>query len=144
MKLEVFTLCDAATNYNGKLNILGTFDTIFSNTVPIIYPQCSVAVRLRFFRIEEGDHQVTINITDTNKKSVLQPLIASVKINFSKTGPESLATNLILNIHGLKLDKFGDYIISLAVDGRHESTLPLLLKEVPKTLKECPDPSNYN
>jgi len=34
MYIEVMSLCDAATEAQGKLNILGTFDTIFSQKLP--------------------------------------------------------------------------------------------------------------
>ncbi|MBI5417284.1 hypothetical protein HZA55_04980 [Candidatus Poribacteria bacterium] len=148
MKIEIFVLCDAATNYQNKLNILGTFDTIFSNTMPIIYPQCSVAVRFRFYQIEEGDHKISINITDSNGKSIFQPLYTNVSIGFGKDGPTSLSTNLILNIQGLKLDKFGEYVINLAIDNKQEATLPLYVKEISKVdkvdIETPPESTQYN
>ncbi len=144
MKIEAFVLCDAATNYQGKLNLLGTFDTIFTNNLPILYPFCSIAVRLRFSQIEEGEHKLTINFSDTAGKLIIQPLNANMKVSFSKDGPKSIATNMILNIQGLKLENFGEYTISLAIDGRHESSLPLFIKETPKNVKETSEPSQYN
>jgi len=36
MRLEVFSLCDAATSEKGKLNILGAFDTIWVSKIPLV------------------------------------------------------------------------------------------------------------
>ena len=33
MTIQVAVLCDAATEYNGKLNLLGTFDTIYAPAI---------------------------------------------------------------------------------------------------------------
>jgi len=54
MQLEIFTLCDAATEHAGKLNIIGTFDVLRAAITPITHPQCAIAGRLRFEQIEMG------------------------------------------------------------------------------------------
>ncbi len=55
MKIEIFTLCDAATtDAAGKLNILGSFDRLNAVQAPITHPQCALAIKLRFERVEEG------------------------------------------------------------------------------------------
>ena len=36
--IEIFTLCDAAADYQGRLNILGVFDTIFAPQMPASHP----------------------------------------------------------------------------------------------------------
>ena len=61
MNIQVAVLCDAAADYNGKLNLLGTFDTVFTGKLPAIHPQCSIALRIIFERIEEGSHKVKLN-----------------------------------------------------------------------------------
>jgi hypothetical protein len=43
MNIQVAVLCDAATDDNGKLNLLGAFDTIYARELPAIHPQCAVA-----------------------------------------------------------------------------------------------------
>ena len=53
MNVELFVLCDAATDYQGKLNILGTFDAIRAKEMPVVYPLCTVALRMRFQKTEE-------------------------------------------------------------------------------------------
>ena len=39
MNIQVAVLCDAATEENGKLNLLGAFDTIIAQQIPATHPQ---------------------------------------------------------------------------------------------------------
>ena len=130
MNVELFVLCDAAADYNGKLSILGAFDAIWARTVPAVHPQCAVALRMRFSKIEEGEHKVKINIVDADGKSVVKPCEASANIKFQKE-ITSIAANMILNLHGIKFPVFGDYSIDLTVDGKHEASLPLYVNQLP-------------
>ena len=61
MRIEIFALCDAATADFGKLSMLGVFDTIWVTKTPAIHPQCAIALRTRFERIEIGEHRVAVN-----------------------------------------------------------------------------------
>ena len=128
MNIEVFSLCDAATNDRGKLNILGTFDIIWSKNMPIIHPQCSVALRIRFDSIERGEHKITVNFVDLDGKNIIPPLSGAINVSFPD-GQSSGTSNLVLNIQGLKLEKYGEYSIDLAIDGRREGSLPLFVSQ---------------
>jgi hypothetical protein len=126
----MFVLCDAATDQQGKLNLLGVFDHIWSQTTPARHPSCAVVARLRFTRIEEGDHKVKVTFADEDGNLLLPALDGSLKIQF----PPDAATvtqNLILNIQGLELKEFGEYTIDLAIDGRQEASTPLYLNPIP-------------
>ena len=128
MHVEVFTLCDAATGDRGKLNILGAFDAIFAAKMPTVHPQCSITLRIRFESIEQGEHKITVNFVDADGKHVIPPLNATKQVKFGE-GQRYASSNLILNIQGLKLVAYGEYSIDLAIDGKQEASLPLLVKE---------------
>jgi len=130
MTLEIIALCDAATVSGGKLNILGAFDSIYANQVPLVHVQCTIALRLRFTRIEEGEHRIRLNVVDEDGHAIMPGLDGSVAVKFN-TDDESAVANLIINIQQLKLEKLGQYSVDLAVDGRHEASLPLLVKGAP-------------
>lgn len=129
MQVEVFALCDAATVNFGKLNLLGAFDTIRAATIPAVHPQCTIALRMRFTRIERGEHKVVVSFIDMDGKNVVPPAQGPIQVNFPDE-QRSGSANLILNIQGLKLEKFGEYSIDLAVDGLQKASLPLFLKEL--------------
>ena len=130
MNVELFALCDAAADYNGKLSILGAFDAIWARTVPAVHPQCAVALRMRFSKIEEGNHKVRILIVDADGQEVVKPFETSANIKY-RENINSIAANMILNLHGIKFPGFGEYSIDLTVDGKHEASLPLYVNQLP-------------
>ena len=127
MKVEIFTLCDAATtDAAGKLNILGSFDRLGAKQAPVTHPQCALAIKLRFERLEEGPKRIRIAFVDSDGASVTPTLDATAQVRF---GPaDSTATaSLVFVIQQLKLPRFGEYSIDLAVDDRHEASIPLIV-----------------
>jgi hypothetical protein len=130
MDIQVAVLCDAATDTNGKLSLLGTFDTIFTNQLPAVHPQCSIALRMTFSKVEEGAHTLRLNFVNEDGKPVmnLPPMPLQVAI------PDDsifISRNFIVNIQQLKFEKPGLYSVDLAVDGRQEGSIPLLVKQKP-------------
>ena len=126
MNIEVYSLCDAATNDMGKLSMLGVFDTIGAKQLPVVHPQCAIALRIRFENIERGEHRVTVTFVDFDGKNIIQPMNGTINVNFPD-GQRSGSANLILNIQRLNLERYGEYSIDLAIDGRSEGSLPLLV-----------------
>jgi hypothetical protein len=130
MNIEAFLLCDAATDERGKLNVLGAFDTIFSKQMPAIHPACAVALRIRFGKVEEGAHRVRLQIIDLDGKPVSPKLEGNITVRVPDNADSTVA-NLILNIQGQKFEKYGKFIIDLAIDGTKEASLPLCVSEAP-------------
>lgn len=130
MNIQVAALCDAATDYNGKLNLLGTFDTIFTKQLPAVHPQCSIALRIIFSKIEEGSHKVKMNFVDEDGKFVMPSIDMPVEVALTDDA-NFLSRNFVINIQQLKFDKPGSYSIDVAINGRHEANIPLLVKHVP-------------
>ena len=128
MRIEIFALCDAAIADFGKLSMLGVFDTISVIKTPAVHSQCAIALRVRFERIEIGEHKVAVNFVDLDGKNVIAPIQGVIPINFPEE-QSSVSANLILNIQGLKLERLGEYAIDLAIDGQQKASLPLFVKE---------------
>ncbi len=128
MQIEIFALCDAATADFGKLSMLGAFDTIGTAKIPVVHSQCAIALRVRFERIERGEHKVIVQFVDIDGKNVIPPAQGVITMNFPEE-QSSGSANLILNIQALKLEKFGQYSIDLAIDGQQKASLPLFVKE---------------
>jgi len=128
MEIEVFTLCDAAADYQGRLSILGIFDTIFASNLPATHPQCSVALRIRFKKVEVGNHALTLHIVDYEGKMVIPALSGPFGIQL--VGQEQYgAVNLILNLQGLIFKSYGRHDVNLAIDGREVGSLPFMIKQ---------------
>ncbi len=127
MEIELFVLCDASTESSGKLNILGTFDTITVPSLPAIHPHCSLALRIRFAHIEAGQHSVRINIVNADGRPVVPNLEGNINLRFGPND-QTAVTNLALNIDRIKFDQAGQHSIDLAIDGRQERSLPLFIR----------------
>jgi hypothetical protein len=129
MNVEAFLLCDAATDSHGKLNVLGAFDSFFVQDVPAAHPHCAVVLRLRMGRTEQGEHTITLHLIDEDGKHVIQPIEGRLRVHAS---PSATATsNLILNLQGLKLTRFGELAFHLQVDGKPVASLPLYIRRIP-------------
>lgn len=128
MDIEVFTLCDAAADYQGRLSILGIFDTVFAANLPAQHPQCAVALRIRFSKIEEGKHNLTLHLVDNDGKMLMPPLTGEFDVQLVGNDRQG-AMNLILNLQGLSFNRYGEYAINLAIDSHELDSLPFWVKQ---------------
>ena len=139
MDIQVATLCDAAMDYNQKLCILGTFDTIHTSKLPAVHPQCAIALRLTFNKLEEGSHKVRLSFVDEDGK----PVMRSIELPVPVAVPDDtifVSRNFIVNIQQLKFEKSGLYSIDLALDDNQQGSIPLLVKHRPAPIKKPAGP----
>jgi len=131
LNIEIFTLCDAAADYQGRLNILGVFDTIFAPQMPAVHPFCSVALRIRFQMIEHGEHRLRLHIVDDDGNLLIPEIEGAFTVEMP--GSSQIASaNLVLNLGQLHFKSHGEYAINLAIDGHQDVSLPFWVKEPPK------------
>lgn len=128
MNVHVAVLCDAATDDNGKMNLLGAFDTIYTQQLPAIHPQCSVALRVTFSSEDEGQHQFRVNFVDADGRSVMPGIEIPLQIAL----PEDayfITRNFIINIQQLKFKETGLYSIDISFDSNPAFGIPLVVKQ---------------
>lgn len=127
MDIQIATLCDFAADYQGKLCIQGTFDSLYARQFPIQHPSCALALRICFTDADAGSHKLTINIVDEDGKS-LDDERMPIDADFQVQLPDSetfLTRNLILNLQGLKFENPGMYSVDISVDDELYSRIPL-------------------
>lgn len=130
MNIQVAVLCDAATDDNGKLNLLGAFDTIYARELPAVHPQCSVALRVTFFSGDEGKHTLRLNFVDADGRSIM-PDFPPIPVEVVLPDDVHFGTrNFIINIQQLKFDEPGLYSVDIALDEQSQASIPLLVKHV--------------
>ncbi|HAM71118.1 MAG TPA: hypothetical protein DCM86_05695 [Verrucomicrobiales bacterium] len=132
MQIQLAVLCDAATDYNGKLNLLGTFDTLITSQLPAIHPQCAIALRLTFNKAEEGRHILKINFTDEDGRPILTPQLELMLEALMPDDSIFLSRNAVVVLQNLKLDRAGLYSVEITVDGKQGTNIPLLVKYMPQ------------
>ena len=131
MNTESFLLCDAATDQRGKLNVLGAFDNLFARELPVRHRACCIAARIRFSKIETGDHSIRIFIIDADGNSIGPKLEGNISVHIGDNASTAVV-NLILNIQNLEFKQYGPYQIDLAVDGNVQASLPLTIRPAPQ------------
>lgn len=132
MDIQIASLCDFAADYNGKLVISGTFDTLASRALPVVHPMCALALRFCFTPEDAGRHKLSINLIDEDGEP-LDPQNMPIESDFEVGLPANvpfLTRNLILNLQGLRFAKSGIYSMDIACDGKVLSRLPLRIVQV--------------
>ena len=128
-RMEVLTalIADSASDYQGKLCVLGSFDTICARQYPAVHPHCSIALRLLFRTGDEGKHTIQISFIDSDGKAILPE--GGPRIEFTMGEPPAQAffwsQNFIFNIAGLRLPSPGQYSLDVLYDGKIVSRIPL-------------------
>jgi hypothetical protein len=130
MNIQVAVLCDAANEDSGKLNLLGSFDTIFAPQLPAVHPQCSVALRVTFMSGDEGEHQLKLNFVDADGKSIMPPIEIPVTVALPDD-VHFLTRNFIVNIQQLKFAEAGLYSVDVRLDDVSQGNIPLQVKHMP-------------
>lgn len=129
MKIELFVLADYAADQAGKLTIVGIFDTLLGPDSPVVHPHISVAVKLRFEKIEEGAKRLRLTLSDADGKLILPSIDIPIDVQMPDD-QHTITRQVVANIDGLKLEKFGEYSFDLAIDGRHEASIPLFVRQI--------------
>ena len=135
MNIQVAVLCDAATDDNGKLNLLGAFDTIYTQHLPAVHPQCSIALRITFGHEDEGSHKLRLNFVDADGRSIMPSI--DIPVQFQIPSDSHFGTrNFVVNIQQLKFEGPGLYSIDLSLDEQSQASIPLLVKHNPPPQRE--------
>ena len=132
MDIQIATLCDFASDYNGKMVISGTFDVLAAKALPVVHPQCSLAMRICMTPEDSGQHTLGINIIDADGKPI-DPQKMPIKADMPIQVPDNLAfvtRNLVLNFQGLRFPNAGVYSVDILLDDELVMRLPLRIVQV--------------
>lgn len=127
MDIQIATLCDFAADYNGKLVISGTFDSLAARALPVVHPSCALAMRFCFTNEDIGKHKLSINIINEDGES-LDPKNMPIEPEFEVKLPPNapyLTRNIVMNLQGLRFPQDGIYSIDIGCDGEAMMRLPL-------------------
>jgi uncharacterized protein DUF6941 len=133
--MEILTacLCDSAADYNGKLCILGAFDTIQTRQLPTVHPFCSVALRLLLKDGDQGAHKIQVGLIDQDGRDLLPSGKISIDFTVPPIPEQSffMSSNCVLNLQGLILPAATQYSFDVTVDGSLIARIPLQVIKIP-------------
>lgn len=126
MDVTLALLCDAANvSDEGKLNILGTFDTITAASFPTVHPMMHLVLRLGASPAEAGDQrEVTIRVLDPDGK-VLGELQGQVDVPVPVHPGQRVAIQLIMGLSNTAFPAPGDYGFHILVGQDEKAVVPL-------------------
>jgi hypothetical protein len=124
MQVKLALLADYANvTAEGKLNILGIFDRISVQEIPAVHPQMHLILRREAHQAErERAHNVEIRLYDPDGQTVFD--IKGDVVPHGQAG-HTIATNQILTLNNLQLNKAGGYTFVVLVNNDLKSEVPL-------------------
>ena len=131
MRVSLALLADYSNvSREGKLNILGIFDTIYAPGFPTTHAHMQLVVRFEADAREAGaTRQVEVQFR-TQDGSVLFRLPGAMTVQPGELG-ETIRTDHILNVTSLNLEHPGRYAFDVLVDGQVAATVPLRVEQIP-------------
>ena len=124
MDIQVAALCDSAADYNGKLCLLGAFETIYARSLPAVHPQCAIALRICFRPEDEGECRFHVAFIDMDGKDVMPPFKAHIEVKLPQDALW-LTQNLVMNLQRLKFNEAGHFSIDITANDRMLKRIPL-------------------
>ena len=124
MTIELFTLCDGAYNYNGKLTIVGSWTSIGVNEIPSKIP-VGVAMRIRIEVGEKGSKEMKIQFLNPDGSTIPTDIVASLDIKQSK---EIAYINLAATIQGFPISQIGRHTVKVIIDENLIAEYPLVVE----------------
>jgi hypothetical protein len=116
MELLVATLCDTAVENQGKLNVLGAFDTIVAQSFPAGF-SFNLALRFSFTKADEGGHKFSIMFVDESEPaSETNQDESDMQVNMPEGATGYSTQNLITPLQGT-IAKAGIYHFAIRFDG---------------------------
>lgn len=130
MELDLAVMADAANvSQEGKLNILGVFDTIWARDFPVRHPAMVFVLRVRADFTDQGTHHLQVRLMDADGNQLFK---AEGPLQVPSAAPgRHTRPHIIMGLNGITFAKPGDYSFEVMVDDHHLKSIPLHLLRAP-------------
>lgn len=138
MNIDIFTLCDSAQEYSGRMIIVGTFNTINVVSLPTVYPEFTIAAKISLdpeYKQSKNEHLVKVYIKKSESDVYFLPPLEH-KIKTDKT-QEFSDLNLMMKFNGLPIKEDGRYLVTIEFDDVKKETN--LFIKLNKTIPHVPE-----
>lgn len=112
MTIELFTLCDGAYNYNGKMTIVGTITHKYVPQVPTNV-QLGLAIKIKVAPKESGTKQMMIRFVNPDGTDIPADLKLQLNLESRK---ETSYISLAANVQNFPLTQLGEHTIKILMD----------------------------
>jgi len=131
VRVTMALLADAANvSREGKLNVLGVFDTIYARTFPVAHPQMQLVLRFEGEAEEAGTSRPLEVRLVAPDGEVLARVPVAMTIPRPETG-ERVRVDHILAFANVTFAHPGRYGLHVVLDDGTETAVPLRVERVP-------------
>lgn len=131
MEVELAVIADGANvSQEGKLNILGIFDTIWAREFPFRHAAMVFVLRVRADFTDQGAHRLEVRLMDADGGQLFKaegPLQVPAGIPGRPIKP-----HVIMGLAGITFQKPGDYSFEVMLDEGHLKSVPLYVMAAPQ------------
>lgn len=142
MDVDLAVIADGANvSQEGKLNILGIFDTIWARETPFRHSSMVFVVRFTAPFTEQGAYQLEVRLMDADGGQLFK---AEGPLNVSGGAPgRPIRPHVIMGLSGINFERPGDYSFEVMVDGQHLRSVPLYVVKAPSTPESGPESGKF-
>ena len=130
MDVDLAVVADAANvSQEGKLNILGVFDSIWAREFPFRHGAMVFVLRVRADFTEQGVHQMEVRLMDADGSQLFK---AEGPLTVPGGAPgRPIKPHVIMGLAGITFQKPGDYSFEVIVNDQHMKSVPLYVMQAP-------------
>jgi hypothetical protein len=116
--------CDAANvSREGKLNLLGIFNSIHAAEFPCTHPHLALVLRVEARLGEEGTYPLEIRLVDEDGQQLFH-IDGQLSLQGAEPG-RPMTAQTIMDINNLQLPRPGTYAFEVHLDGRRTRTVDI-------------------
>ncbi len=132
MEVSLALLADCANiSREGKLNIMGIFDRINAQSIPVVHPQMQLIMTLEADRAEaDREHKIEVELIDSDGAKLFA---IGGHIQFGPPPPgERVKVNHIIQLNNVQFNRFGVHEFKILLNNEVRRSVPLHIVEARK------------
>ncbi len=132
MKPQLAVIADSANlSQEGKLNVLGVFNTVYAADVPVTHPILWFVAQMEIGAADFGEHDLLLQLVDEEGETQIPPMTA--KANLPR--PEGYSGDfvywpMLFVVNNATFPSFGKFIFEMRVDGQIVAEVPVYVQKV--------------
>jgi len=125
--LAVLADC-ANVSQDGKINIMGVFEFIRTNKLPVVHPQLQLVVVLKGDSADANrEHQLALELIDEDGRKIFG---MEGKMKFGTPPPgQGVHLNQIIQMNNIRFERAGKYDFKIIVNNEVRGSVPLSVIE---------------
>lgn len=124
MEITLAVCCDAANvSREGKLNLLGIFNSIHAAEFPCTHPHLALVLRVEARLGEEGTYPLEIRLVDEDGQQLFH-INGQLSLQGAEPG-RPMTAQTIMDINNLQLPRPGTYAFEVILGGRRARTVDI-------------------